>query len=404
MIGVILRPLLAIATLCIGLQGTAIAATHTPACESLSAEARRLGGDGFLPSWPEAHVPALVNVAFTYDNALAAIALHGCGAPELARRIGATLLYVQRHDRNGRDGRLRNAYVAGPLGATSARPGGWWDPGQQRWYEDVYQSGSDSGNLGWTLLALVALSDEGTRRDYVQAAVQLGSWLVTQFDVRGATGFGGGLHGGGPHPAPAGWKSTEHNADLVAAFTQLARLTRDARWNRAAAQARSFVEAMWSTSCGCFAVGTLQDGRTPAPLRALDAQVLPLLALPGAATRYARALDMIEMKLRASGGGFRYSDAPGAMWTEGTAQTALLYRLLGRDTAANALMRSIEAQRDPRGRYLAAGPGGTGTGIGREDAPSIQRRYEREPHLAALAWAALAERGYNPYTLAEKLP
>lgn len=67
-------------------------------------------------------------------------------------------------------------------------------------------------------------------------------------------------------------------------------------------------------------------------------------------------------------------------------------------------MRSIEAQRDPRGRYLATGPGGTATGIGREDAPSIQRRYEREPHLAALAWAALAECRYNPYTLAEKLP
>src|SRR5256885_3799689 len=44
--------------------------------------------------------------AFTYDNALAAIALIACGDVQRARRIGNALLIAGEHDRSFGDGRL----------------------------------------------------------------------------------------------------------------------------------------------------------------------------------------------------------------------------------------------------------------------------------------------------------
>ncbi|MFT3905125.1 MAG: hypothetical protein QM718_02300 [Steroidobacteraceae bacterium] len=356
-----------------------------------------------LTSWPDSNEPALRGVAFTYDNALAVLALSACGEPELARRVGTALLYAQEHDRYWRDGRLRNAYAAGGLASGAVKLGGWWSTDQQRWQEDGYQAGSDSGNQAWALLALLALADAG-HPQYLQGAVKLGSWLVTRLDARGVAGFAGGLQGEEPQPVVQRWKSTEHNVDLAAAFTQLAQRQNDARWTQAAQQAQRFVTAMWSSRCGCFAAGTQEDGFTPNALRALDAQVLPLLGLPQATRRYAQALDTARNRLAARGGGLRYSDAPGALWTEGTAQTALLYRLMQRQSEAGSLLALLTAQRDAQGRYYAAGPGGVATGLGLATAPQTERVYERRPHLAALAWVALAEQGWNPFTLARRLP
>ena len=40
------------------------------------------------------------------------------------------------------------------------------------------------------------------------------------------------------------------------------------------------VGAMWRPRCGCFAVGTTEDGKTRNLYLALDAQTWPLLAIP----------------------------------------------------------------------------------------------------------------------------
>ena len=58
---------------------------------------------------------ANANAAYTYDQALAIMALVAMGDTARARRIGDALIYAQNHDRFWHDGRLRNAYLAGPV-------------------------------------------------------------------------------------------------------------------------------------------------------------------------------------------------------------------------------------------------------------------------------------------------
>src|SRR5256885_13305622 len=88
--------------------------------------------------------------AFTYDNALAAIALIACGDVQRARRIGNALLIAGEHDRSFGDGRLRNAYRAGLVsGDSSIALPGWWDAKQKMWAEDAYQDGTATGNVAW---------------------------------------------------------------------------------------------------------------------------------------------------------------------------------------------------------------------------------------------------------------
>ena len=54
----------------------------------------------FLRSYDGAeNEPALAGAAFTYDNALALVALVACGKPGHARRIGDALLDAALHDR-----------------------------------------------------------------------------------------------------------------------------------------------------------------------------------------------------------------------------------------------------------------------------------------------------------------
>jgi hypothetical protein len=77
--------------------------------------------------------PALATAAFTYDNALAAIALVACGRRAQALRIGEALLAAALADRSGTTGRLRNAYRAGVQAARPVPPMGWWDARRGRW-------------------------------------------------------------------------------------------------------------------------------------------------------------------------------------------------------------------------------------------------------------------------------
>jgi hypothetical protein len=59
--------------------------------------------------------PALENTGFTYDNALAMMALYGCQRKAEARRVADALVVALETDRHYHDGRLRNAYRSGPV-------------------------------------------------------------------------------------------------------------------------------------------------------------------------------------------------------------------------------------------------------------------------------------------------
>jgi hypothetical protein len=70
-------------------------------------------GPLFLPSYPTVESGPLHGAAYLYDNAVAAIALVGCGEQDKAYRIGSAILWAIDNDRTWHDGRLRNAYAAG---------------------------------------------------------------------------------------------------------------------------------------------------------------------------------------------------------------------------------------------------------------------------------------------------
>jgi hypothetical protein len=388
------------------LPGSGASPDASSACDALLHQVDgQAGGPRFAPSFPTVTEGPLYNTTFVYDQSVAAIALVGCGHAPQARVLADALLAALERDRYWHDGRLRNGYAAGPVtpGPGPVKLAGWWDKQQGRWLEDRYQVGSDVGNMAWAIMALLAV--RGSERDspYVAAAQQIGHWIEKRRDTRGAGGFTGGTEGSEPTPGENGWKSTEHNTDLAAAFSELATATGDPRWRRDAFAAARFVDAMWDAHCACFAAGTGADGVARNNLLALDAQVWPLLAIPGAVARYSAVIATVEKRLSAADG-FAYSEAGTGLWTEGTAQMELLYALLGHDATAATLHAAVAAERTGDGGYFATRDASSPTGFALASDPSLPRRYLHLAHLGAGAWAALAERRVNPFLARTALP
>lgn len=372
-------------------------------CGVLKSRVDAIAGDGpvFLRSYDAASgsgagtEPAL-NGAFTYDNALAVIALRACGDIAGARRIADALWLAAGSDRSYEPGRLRNVYRPGPVTATPVAPMGWWNAKEGRWNEDPYEVGSATGNLAWAGLALLTLGDATHDPRYAAGAETTARWIV---DHAGAgAGFTGGLYGYDDAPQKLGWKSTEHNTDLVALFDWLARLQPDAGWQGQAAKARSFVAAQWDGKHARFIVGTLPDGVTP-NLRnsGLDAQLWPML-LDDAAPEWSAAIAWVEAHY-AVGDGFDFNDDRDGIWLEGTAQAALAYRALGAERKAERRLAWLAKEISPGGLLWATDQARITTGLALS--PQSTRDdfyYYRLPHLGATAWAALAATGWNPFT------
>lgn len=395
----------ALAGACLALWAAEARAAELPsACATLSKSLDvQQTGPVFLPSYPSVGSGPLQDAAFLYDNAVAAIALVACGEPKKGARIGDAILLALDHDRYWHDGRLRNGYLAGPVGAEPVKLAGWWDDKQNMWVEDRYQVGSDSGNMAWAILALLALDNASGDHRYRDGAARIAGWVMQARSKIAPGGFTGGTFSHEPVPVIERWKSTEHNTDLAAAFSGLARATGDRTWMSAARAARKFVRAMWSATCNCFAVGTIEDGKTRNPYLALDAQIWPLLALPGAAAKYDAAFATAQSRLR-DGAGFAYSEAKEGLWTEGTAQVALYLALSGRKAEADRFMTAVEGMRAADGSYYAASTHELPTGFMLETDPTQPRQYFHIPHLAAVSWAAIASRRYNPFARTGALP
>ena len=120
-------------------------APKTSACGYLAGLIDKAPPSGplFLPSYPTVESGPLHGAAYLYDNAVAAIALVGCGEQDKAYRIGSAILWAIDNDRTWHDGRLRNAYAAGVVANGPVKLPGWWDNTQNKWLEDRYQVGSD---------------------------------------------------------------------------------------------------------------------------------------------------------------------------------------------------------------------------------------------------------------------
>ena len=361
------------------------------ACTALDARVDHAEGPRFLASYEgDALEPALRTAAFVYDNALATIALHACGNRSGAKTIGEALRLAATGD-----ARMRNAYRAGPA-ASVPLPNGWWDAQQNRWLEDEYQAGSATGNVAWTALAMLALDTDSRDARWRSAAERLGQWIVANAADSNGDGFVGGIQGFDA-PQPLRWKSTEHNIDLVALFSRLAqRSVPNAPWTKAAASARRFIDAQWNEKSGCFGVGLLPGGAPNRTGSGLDTQVWPQL-LATANPDWRRAIDCAEREY-AVDGGFDFNNDRDGLWLEGTAQAALLYRTLGRESAAVRMFATILSQLAPGGLVFATREARitTGLAIG-PGSRSADFYYYRLPHLGTTAWAALAATGYDPF-------
>ncbi|WP_344470126.1 hypothetical protein [Rhizomicrobium electricum] len=379
-------------------------ASDVSACLTLiNSPELREPGPLFLTSFPEARDGPLHDTAFLYDNAVAIIALTGCGRPNQAARIGEAILLALDHDRYWTDGRIRNAYLTGPVKHHPLPLPGWWEPAQNKWVEDRYQVGSDTGNMAWAMLALLTLYEQDREPAYLSGAERIGRYVENAWsDVR-PRGYEGGTFGHEPEPEPNRWKSTEHNTDLAAAFGRLARDSGDKHWAVLSKKAAAFVAAMWNSKCHCFAVGTGDDGHTRNRILALDAQLWPLLAIPDGATRFPGALATAQERLR-HGDGFAYSEAGTGIWTEGTAQAGLLMGLSQPTDDQTALASVIARNRTADGSYYASDGPSLPTGFQLQTDPTKPREYYHTPHLAALAWVALLQMRFNPFTGTSTLP
>ncbi|MCW8309100.1 hypothetical protein AruPA_18875 [Acidiphilium sp. PA] len=351
-------------------------------------------GAALLASYPDLvanaafarFAPANDQAAYTYDNALAGLALLAGGHALHAARIADAFVLAQAHDPNYSDGRLRNAYRAGPVAIPVALPG-WWDGAANHWAEDPYQVGSETGPIAWAILLWTALRDAGVNSDrYDEAAGKAADWIVV--NCRAARGFSGGVFGFPPQQDRLSWVSTEQNTDCAVAFGRLRR-------RGAAAHAAGFVRAMRDPARGLFDAGLTPAGGRNA-LIAADANLWPYLAGLGDAGVIAPVLATLGWP-RAHPAGIGFSAASQGIWTEGTAFAALALRRAGEAVRAGRFLATVRAEAAPDGAMFTtpAEQLATGLRVG-PGADAAIFNYYRVPALAPAAWAALAMLGVNP--------
>jgi len=359
------------------------------------------GGPVFVASYRAADdetalPPELASSAFTYDNALAAIALVACGDVARARRIGDALVAAVARDRTFSDGRARNAYRAGAVGLGSVLLPGWWDAGANHWAEDAYQDGSATGNLAWAALALLTLHEATGHADDLAAARRLMAWIVARTQADG--GYRGGAYGFDPHQSAIAWMSTEHNIDVAAAAQWLGRLTGGIEFNAVFDRARAFVARAFDPAVGRFVIGTTPEGALSTGPVVLDVQLWPWMAIADAPAEWRRGLAFADTHL-AVDGGFDFDGDRDGVWVEGTAQAALAFRIAGAPQRARTLVAGIMAQRSSSGLLYATRGAKLTTGLSvAPEGTTPDFFYFRRPHLGATAWAALAALGWNPFT------
>jgi hypothetical protein len=380
------------------LQQTRYCAPLADAVTSQAAGANAVFVRSYEHGENESSLPAgLASTAFVYDNALAVIALVACGNVTSATIIGNALSLAAHNDRSFADGRIRNAYRAGPVGKGAPALPGWWDDKQKIWAEDPAQDGTSTGNVAWAALALLTLHQATNQQSFLEDAKRLIDWVVA--NVSSGSGFRGGFHGYDPRQVPLTWISTEHNVDVYAVATWLFRLTGDRKYGDAASQARLFLDRAFDADH--FLLGTKPDGSlADSGMLALDVQLWPWMAVPDAPAQWRSALSFAATHLAVKDG-FDFNGDRDGLWVEGTAQASLAYRIAGNPQRSAQLLTTLEAERTPSGFLNATREARVSTGLSIDPTGTAKEAdffYFRRPHLGATAWATLAALGWNPFT------
>jgi hypothetical protein len=344
--------------------------------------------------------PALENTGFTYDNALALMALYGCHRKAEARRVADALLLALETDRHYHDGRLRNAYRSGPVvpGKEGMLLPGYWSAASNSWTEDGYQVGTATGSTAWAALALLMAYEEAQQPAYLDAARKIMDWIHrSTADPRNA-GYFGGFFGHEPTPDRMTWKSTEHNLDVYAADSWLARIDAGGDWTHHGDSALKFLNAMWDNSEGRFYIGSVPDSNAPnIAMSGLDAELWPLIAVPDFKGKADRVMEWTELN-HGVDGGFDFNSDRDGVWLEGTAQAALALSLTGHPEKSEPLFKTIASQVTPGGLVYATVNEQLSTGlqVGPNSSPG-DFKYYRLPHVGATGWAVLAALDLNPF-------
>ena len=398
-----------ISTLCVAMMVGSVAASRgaeseragycaplTGAVKSQAAGANAVFVRSYEPGADESRLPAgLASTAFVYDNALAVVALVGCGDVTSATLVGNALSRAARNDRSFSDGRVRNAYRAGPVGDGPPSLPGWWDDKQKIWAEDAAQDGTSTGNVAWAALALLTLYQATKQEAFLVDAEHLIDWVMA--NVSSGSGFRGGFHGYDPQQVPLTWISTEHNVDVYAAAAWLFHLTGKRKYADAASQSRQFLERAFDKDH--FLLGTKPDGSlADSGMLALDVQLWPWMAIPDAPAQWRAALKFAATYLAVKNG-FDFNGDRDGLWVEGTAQASLAYRIAGDSRRSAQLLRTLEADRTPSGFLNATREARVSTGLSIDPTKTeADFFYFRRPHLGATAWATLAALAWNPFT------
>ncbi len=343
------------------------------------------------------------HAAFTYDNALAAMAFLSEDMPAEAARILDAFVYAVENDRYAPD-RIRNAYASRSVEPFSgweagSRLPGWYDTEKGSWYEDQYQVGSNTGNTSYAALALLQYDALYGNETYLKTAQTLMDRILTEC-VGNGDGFTGGYDGWPETDVvyPHTYKSIEHNIDAYAAFRELYARTGEEKYAEAAGSALRFVQSMYDPEEQYFYTGTLDDGITPNKgIVVLDGIVWNRMALGDLFDPYRAALDTVAgMRTPEDGYPFSKGNGDGGWWPEGTAFTALMYRLAGDEDAAAASLEALRGIQLESGMFPAASIPELPTGLFLFDGSSWV--YADDPHVAPTAWYILAVNGFDPYT------
>jgi len=360
---------------------------------------------------------AFFSTAFTYDNALLALAFLARGhSDDMARAmvIGNALLYAQQNDPAG-DGRFRQAYMAG----TPDSHGVFVTPG----------------------IALAQLYARTRVHAYLEGALRAATFIETTTRDNTNVPPGGYYYGNGQTN-----KSTEHNIDVYALFTMLARLSGDNSWLDGAAHARAFVEAMFDAPSGHFWTGTSDPTHIFYNNSPEDVQTWSYLAFQDA--NFAITLDWVKTNLATTDTTFAFNNGWGvngslrlrvsgmtyaslsklgtvlgdgtvdadAVWLEGTSHliAALLQRQLpakkdipsfhGDVALATALLEGVQVAQNSLGAGQTVNGQALSVGQGITAATSILNtgfgfNYFPYLHIGATSWYGMAGQGANPLQL-----
>lgn len=131
----------------------------------------------------------------------------------------------------------------------------------------------------------------------------------------------------------------------------------------------------------------------------LDAQVWCCMALDGEFEPYRDALKTVEAMETDGGYPFCLANANGGWWAEGTAYTALMYRMLGEDKKAASALNALVSIQQEDGKFPAATTDHLSTGFMLFTGDPWE--YGTAPHIAPTAWFVMTVNNFNPYAFAD---